>query len=58
MVLCASDKAHHNVVFLRPETKALNGKRLILKNHIAPINTEFISNNHLKKFLELFRTDS
>lgn len=47
MVLCASDNEHKNVVFLRPENKAQNGKRLVLKDHIATKNTEFISNNHL-----------
>ena len=58
MVVCASNKEHTQVVFLRPKENALNGKRLILKNHPPKNNNEpIISNNNLKKFLELLRTD-
>lgn len=58
MVMCASDKDHKECFFLRPEDSTQLGSRLVLKNYPVPQLTEgFISNNHLKKFLEMLRTD-
>jgi tRNA-binding EMAP/Myf-like protein len=58
MVMCASDKEHKQVVFLRPDDSASLGSRVVLKNHpVPPVTEGFISNNHLKKFLEMLRTD-
>lgn len=57
MVICASNTDHSQVVFLRPDKNAQNGKRLIIKGHQCPPSGEIISNNNLKKFLENLRTN-
>lgn len=58
MVMCASNKPHTECLFLRPAQNTKNGGWLILKGHPPKGKTEgCISNNNLKKFLELLRTD-